>query len=194
MTAEIQKPAPDFKAMAMINGEFKELQLSDYRGKYLVLLFYPKDFTFVCPTELIAFGDRIEEFRKLNAEVIGVSVDTEYVHLAWWKTARNEGGSAGIQMPLIADVTRQMCIDYDVLLDEGVALRGAFVIDPEGTLRQKTVNDLPVGRNVDETLRVIEALQFNAEHGEVCPANWTPGAATITPEPEASKSYFSSVS
>lgn len=190
MSARVQQPAPDFKADAVVNGEFKSIALSDYKGKYLVLFFYPLDFTFVCPTEILAFGDRLDEFKKIGAEVAAVSVDSKFSHLAWWKTPRKEGGIAGVGYPLIADLTKKISADYGVLLDGGIALRGLFIIDPKGTVRQITINDLPIGRSVDETLRLIQALQFNEKHGEVCPANWTPGKDTIKPDPEKSKEFF----
>lgn len=191
MAARVQHPAPDFKATAVIDGDFKDISLSDYRGKYVVLLFYPLDFTFVCPTEILAFSDRLAEFHALGAEVIAVSVDSKFSHLAWLNTPRADGGIEGVAYPLVADITKSISADYGVLIDgEGIALRGLFVIDPVGTLRIATVHDLPIGRSVDETVRVIMALQFNAVHGEVCPANWEPGSLTIKAEPAASKEYF----
>ena len=191
MTAQVTKPAPDFSAEAVLNGEFKQVKLSDYRGKYVILFFYPLDFTFVCPTELVAFSDHLDEFTRRGCEVVGVSVDSKFSHLAWLNTPRADGGIEGVAYPLVADITKSISTDYGVLIDgEGIALRGLFVIDPVGNLRIATVHDLPIGRSVDETLRVIKALQFNAIHGEVCPANWEPGSATIKPEPDASKEYF----
>jgi len=194
----IQKPAPAFKETALVGQNFKEVTLSDFSGKYLVLLFYPLDFTFVCPTEIIAFSDRIEEFKKLNTEIVGISVDSKYSHLAWVNTPRKEGGLGKINYPLIADITKKMSRAYDVLIeegeDEGVTLRGLFLIDPKGILRQITKNDLPVGRSVDETIRLIQAFQFVDTHGdEVCPANWKPGDASMTSKPQESKAYFSKV-
>jgi len=191
MAAKVQKPAPDFKSNAVVDGQFKEIQLSDYKGKYLVLFFYPLDFTFVCPTEIIAFSDRINEFKKLDTEVIGVSVDSHFSHLAWINTPRKQGGLGEMKYPLLADLTKQISKDYGVLLeDAGIALRGLFIIDPKGIVRQITINDLPVGRSVDETLRLVEAFQFVDKHGEVCPANWKKGSATIKPDPQGSKEYF----
>eukprot|EP01135_Chromosphaera_perkinsii_P004209 Nk52_evm28s271 gene=Nk52_evmTU28s271 len=190
--AVIQKPAPQFEADAVVNGEFKKIKLSDYKGKYVVFFFYPLDFTFVCPTEIVAFSDAAEEFRKLNVEVIACSIDSKFSHLAWTKTPRKEGGLGPMNIPLVSDLTKQISRDYGVLLEEeGIALRGLFIIDDKGILRQITVNDLPVGRSVDETLRLIQAFQFTDEYGEVCPANWKPGKATMVPEPEKSKNYFS---
>lgn len=191
MAARVQHSAPDFKATAVVNGEFKDISLFDYRGKYVVVFFYPLDFTFVCPTEILAFSDRLDEFKALGAEVIAVSIDSKFSHLAWLNTPRADGGIQGVRYPLVADVTKRISQAYGVLIeDEGIALRGLFVIDPEGKVRIATIHDLPIGRSVDETLRVIKALQFNAEHGEVCPANWTPGADTIVPDPDSSKQYF----
>ncbi|MCB9832375.1 MAG: peroxiredoxin [Planctomycetes bacterium] len=192
MTARVQHPAPDFKCQAMINGEFKELSLGDFKGKYVCLFFYPLDFTFVCPTEILAFSDRSDEFKAIGAEVVGASIDSHFSHLAWWKTPRNEGGIAKVTIPLLADTTKQISRDYGVLIENaGIALRGLFIIDPEGVVRHITINDLPIGRSVDEALRVIQALQYHKEHGEVCPINWKPGAATIKPNPKDSKEYFS---
>jgi alkyl hydroperoxide reductase subunit AhpC len=193
MLAQVQKPAPPFTATAVVNEEFKSISLADYQGKYVVLFFYPLDFTFVCPTEIIAFSDRIKDFHDRNAEVIGVSVDSQYSHLAWIKTPRSEGGLGGLQYPLVADLTKKISSDYGVLLESGVALRGLFLIDKGGIIRHITINDLPIGRSVDETIRVLDALQFFEKHGEVCPANWKPGAATLKPDPKGSKEYFQKV-
>jgi len=191
MSVLTAKPAPDFTAQAVMeDGSFKEIKLSDYRGKYVVLFFYPLDFTFVCPTEIIAFSDRVEEFAKLNTQVIGVSVDSHFSHLAWRNTDRNEGGIGQIQYPLVADLNKKIAADYDVLLDDGIALRGLFLIDKEGVVQHQVVNHLPLGRSVDETLRMVKAAQFVEEHGEVCPANWQEGARTIKPTPEASQEFF----
>jgi len=192
LAASVQQPAPAFKAQAVVNGQFKEVKLSDYSGKYVVLFFYPLDFTFVCPTEIIAFSDRIEEFKKLNTEVIGVSVDSHFSHLAWINQPRKTGGLGGLNYPLVADLTKQISRDYGVLLENaGIALRGLFIIDPKGVVRQVTINDLPVGRSVDETLRLVQAFQFTDKHGEVCPANWKEGSATINPA--KANDYFSKV-
>ena len=190
MSARVQTVAPDFRCQAMTNGQLGELALSDYRGKWVVLFFYPLDFTFVCPTELIAFSDRRREFDALGAQLIAASVDSAYTHLAWWNTPRSEGGIGELEIPILADLNKQVARDYGVLLDEGVALRGLFLIDPEGVVRHITINDLPIGRSVDETLRVLQAAQFAAKHGEVCPADWKPGSATIKPDPEGSREFF----
>ncbi|XP_052127041.1 peroxiredoxin 1 [Frankliniella occidentalis] len=190
---KIPAPAPDFKGTAVLNNEFKELSLKDFRGKYVVLFFYPLDFTFVCPTELIAFSDRIKEFDAINCAVVGCSCDSHFSHLAFIQRSRKEGGLGGLNYPLLADYKKEIARDYDVLLeDDGIPLRGLFIIDKEGKLRQKTVNDLPVGRSVDEVLRLVKAFQFVEEHGEVCPANWQPGSKTIKADPQGSQSYFQS--
>uniref|UniRef100_A0A182K6H4 thioredoxin-dependent peroxiredoxin n=1 Tax=Anopheles christyi TaxID=43041 RepID=A0A182K6H4_9DIPT len=190
--AQVQHPAPSFKGTAVVNNDFREIKLEDYKGKYLVLFFYPLDFTFVCPTEIIAFSDRINEFKELNTEVIGVSVDSHFSHLAWVNMPRKAGGLGKLEYPLLADLTKQISADYGVLLKDGISLRGLFIIDPAGVVRQITINDLPVGRSVDETLRLIKAFQFVEKHGEVCPANWEPktNAATIKPNPKDSREYF----
>ena len=179
MPAFVTKEAPDFTADAVVNNEFKTIKLSDYRGKYVVLFFYPLDFTFVCPTEIIAFSDKIEEFRKRGADVLGVSVDSKFSHLAWIRTPRADGGLGGLKYPLVSDITKKISTDYGVLLDGGVALRGTFLIDKNGILRHALINDLPLGRNIDESIRMLDALHFFEQHGEVCPANWKPGALTI---------------
>ncbi|KAB0338130.1 hypothetical protein FD755_025339 [Muntiacus reevesi] len=173
--AHLGKPAPEFQATAVVDGAFKEVKLSDYKGKYIV-----------------AFSDRAAEFHKLNCEVLGVSVDSQFTHLAWINTPRKEGGLGPLNIPLLADVTRKLSSDYGVLKeDEGVAYRGLFVIDSKGVLRQVTVNDLPVGRSVDEALRLVQASWYTDEHGEVCPTSWTPGSDTIKPNVDDSKEYFS---
>ncbi|KAG6927895.1 peroxiredoxin 4, partial [Chelydra serpentina] len=181
--AKISKPAPYWEGTAVINGEFKELKLTDYQGKYLVFFFYPLDFTFVCPTEIIAFSDRIEEFRAINTEVVACSIDSQFTHLAWINTPRKRGGLGPLKIPLLSDLTHQISKDYGVYLeDQGHALRGLFIIDDKRVLRQITMNDLPVGRSVDETLRLVQAFQYTDKHGEVCPAGWKPGSETIKPE------------
>ncbi|MBO0701251.1 MAG: peroxiredoxin [Zavarzinella sp.] len=179
MPAFVTKEAPDFTADAVVNSEFRTVRLSDYKGKYVVLFFYPLDFTFVCPTEIIAFSDKIDEFHKRGCEVIGVSVDSKFCHLAWIKTPRADGGLGGLRYPLVSDLTKSISADYGVLMESGVALRGTFLIDRNGVLRHILINDLPLGRNIDETIRMIDALHFFEQHGEVCPANWKPGALSI---------------
>ena len=191
MAVLVGKNAPDFTATAVVGGDFKQVKLSDYRGKYVVLFFYPMDFTFVCPTELHAFQEKLDHFKKLNTEVIAVSVDSEFSHLAWLNTKRDDGGIQGVTYPIVSDINKTISRDYDVLIpDAGVALRGAFLIDKQGKVRQETVNDLPLGRSVDEMLRLVEALQFTEEHGEVCPANWKKGEKTMKPDQAGLKSYF----
>ncbi|CAI9726714.1 peroxiredoxin-2-like isoform X2 [Octopus vulgaris] len=188
---KLAQKAPEFKGMAVVNGEFKTIQLSDFKGKYLVLFFYPLDFTFVCPTEITAFSDRMEEFKKINCEVVACSTDSHYSHLAWINTPRKQGGLGEMKIPLLADKTLKIASDYGCLKeDEGISFRGLFIIDEKGVLRQITINDLPVGRSVDETLRLVQAFQFTDEHGEVCPVGWKPGSNTMKPDPKGSKEYF----
>ncbi|PIK34620.1 putative peroxiredoxin-1 [Apostichopus japonicus] len=177
----VQQPAPDFEGTAVVNGEFKNISLKDYKGKYLVLLFYPLDFTFVCPTEIIAFSQKASEFRQVNTQVIGISVDSQFSHLAWINTPKKEGGLGSLNFPLLSDLQKKISRDYGVLLeDAGVALRGLFLIDPDGMVRHMSVNDLPVGRSVEEVLRLVKAFQFVETHGEVCPAGWQPDAETVS--------------
>ncbi|CAL8068928.1 unnamed protein product [Calicophoron daubneyi] len=184
--------APDFCGKAVVGDEFKDIKLSDYKGKYVFLLFYPLDFTFVCPTELIAFSDEIEKFTSRNAVVIGCSTDSIYSHLHWTKMERKVGGLGKMNIPLLSDNNLRISRAYGVLDEEtGTAFRGLFLIDPQGRLRQMTINDNPVGRSVDEALRLLDAFQFHEAHGEVCPANWRPNAKTIKPDPTGALSYFS---
>jgi peroxiredoxin (alkyl hydroperoxide reductase subunit C) len=176
--AKVGQAAPDFDMPSTKNMEKldENVKLSDYEGKWVVLLFYPLDFTFVCPTELTTFSDRYEDFVGIGADVIGVSTDSVHSHRAWLKTPRDKGGVEGLQYPLASDITKQVARDYGVLIeDKGVALRGLFVIDPEGTLRYAVIHDLNVGRSADETLRVIQALQT----GGLCQAEWRPGQETL---------------
>jgi len=193
--ASIGSPAPSFEEEAVIGQDFKAVKLSDYKGKYLVLFFYPLDFTFVCPTELLGFSDRIKEFHDIQTEVLGVSVDSKYAHLAWLNTPRKAGGLGGaLNYPLVSDLRKKMARDYGVLIPgTGHTLRGLFVINPQGVVVQITKNDNPVGRNVDEVLRLVKAFQYVDQHGEVCPVNWVPGAATMKPEPKASLAFFEKV-
>ncbi len=187
----VQQVAPDFTAQAVMpDGSFKELKLSDFRGKYIILFFYPLDFTFVCPTEIIAFSDAIDEFEQRNVQVIGASVDSHYSHFAWRNTPRDAGGIGAIKYPLVADLNKKISESYGVLLEGGVALRGLFLIDKEGVVRHELINDLPLGRNVDEAIRVVDALQFHEQNGEVCPANWKKGAKSMKADPEGSKEFF----
>ena len=179
MAVLVGKQAPDFTATAVYgNNEIKELKLSDFKGKYVVLFFYPLDFTFVCPSEIIAFDHRLEEFKQRGVEVIGCSIDSQFSHLAWKSTPVKDGGIGQVGFPMVADVKHEICRAYDVELEPaGVALRASFLVDKAGTVRHQVVNDLPLGRDIDEMLRVIDALQFTEEHGEVCPAGWKKGDA-----------------
>ncbi|KAK0429313.1 hypothetical protein QR680_011312 [Steinernema hermaphroditum] len=190
--AFIGQPAPEFTTKAVVDGDFHSVSLSDYKGKYVVLFFYPLDFTFVCPTEIIAFSDRHEEFKKLGVQLLACSTDSHFSHLAWIEQPRKEGGLGPMNIPVLADTSHKISSDYGVLLEgEGIAYRGLFIIDPKGIVRQITINDLPVGRSVDETLRLVQAFQFTDKHGEVCPAGWEPGQDTIKPGIKESKEYFS---
>lgn len=178
MSVLVGKQAPDFKAEAVLpDGSFAEISLADYRGKYVVLFFYPLDFTFVCPTEIIAFDHRNPQFAAKNVQVLGVSVDSKFSHWAWRNTKVKDGGIGEVTYPLVADITKQIARDYDVLVDNSVALRGSFLIDREGVVQHQVINNLPLGRNIDEMLRMVDALQFHEEHGEVCPAGWEEGKA-----------------
>ena len=190
MAVHVQKEAPGFTATAVVHEEFKQVSLSDYRGKYVVLFFYPLDFTFVCPTEIIAFSDRIADFHNRNTEVVGVSIDSQFSHLAWIQMPRAKGGLGELKYPLVSDLTKKISADYGILLDGGVALRGLFILDKEGIVRHITINDLPLGRGVDEAIRVLDAWQHFEKYGEVCPADWKPGALTIKPGVKESKAYF----
>ena len=192
MSVLVNKQAPEFSAQAVVNGQFQTVNLSDYKGKkYVVLFFYPMDFTFVCPTELHAFQDKLAEFKKRDVEVIGASVDSHFSHFAWVTTPKSQGGIQGVEYPLLADITKSIARDYDVLLEEdGVALRGLFLIDKEGVVQHQVVNNLPLGRNVDEVLRMVDALQFFEKNGEVCPANWKAGDESMVPDSDGLKKYF----
>ena len=196
MSVLVGRKAPSFTAQAVINGGeiVGDFSLDQFAGKYVMLFFYPKDFTFVCPTELFAFQEKLEEFKSRNVEVIGVSTDTEQSHWGWLQLDKNKGGINGITYPLVADTNKTISANYDVLVgdwdfnDEGemiahgelIAYRGLFLIDKKGVVRHQLVNDLPLGRNVDEALRMIDALQFFEDNGEVCPANWSKGDAGLT--------------
>lgn len=191
MAAFVTQPAPDFKAKALVNGEFKEISLSDYRGKKVVLFFYPLDFTFVCPTEILAFSDAHKEFEARNTQVIGVSVDSHFSHWAWANTPRKEGGIHGVTFPLVSDLNKTISQDYGVLLPAGISLRGLFIINTKGELKHITVNHNDLGRNVDEVLRLLDAIDFTEEHGEVCPANWHKGEKAMKPTFDGLKAYAS---
>jgi len=194
MSLRVGEEAPDFSATAVYDQEFKEVTLSGLRGKWVVLFFYPLDFTFVCPTEITAFSDRYQDFSALNTEILGVSVDSKHCHLAWIQTPRNEGGIGDINYPLVSDLKREICQAYNVLNDDGEADRGLFLINPEGVVMHTTVNKAPVGRNVDETLRILQGYQYVAANpDEVCPANWAPGEETMLEDPKGSKEYFSAL-
>ncbi|KAJ0480662.1 putative thioredoxin-dependent peroxiredoxin [Helianthus annuus] len=188
--------APDFEAEAVFDQEFINVKLSDYIGKkYVILFFYPLDFTFVCPTEITAFSDRYAEFEKINTEILGVSVDSVFSHLAWVQTDRKSGGLGDLNYPLISDVTKSISKAFNVLIeDQGIALRGLFIIDKEGVIQHSTINNLAIGRSVDETLRTLQALQFVQENpDEVCPAGWKPGEKSMKPDPKGSKEYFAAI-
>ncbi|PZV05498.1 MAG: peroxiredoxin [Leptolyngbya sp.] len=187
--------APDFSATAVVDQNFKIVKLSDYRGRYVVLFFYPLDFTFVCPTEIAAFSDRYDEFKALHAEILGISVDSEFAHLAWIQTERKLGGVGDLNYPLVSDIKKEISADYNVLdPDSGVALRGLFIIDRDGVLQHATINNLAFGRKVDETLRVLQAIQHvQANPDEVCPVDWQPGDKTMNPDPVKSREFFAGV-
>ena len=187
----VTKEAPDFAAQAVMpENNFAELKLSDYRGKYVVLFFYPLDFTFVCPSEIIAFDKQIDAFKEKGCEVIGVSIDSHFSHWAWKNTPVEKGGIGNVQYPLVSDIKKQISRDYGVLLDDSVALRGLFLIDKTGVVRHAVINDLPLGRNVDEALRMLDALQYTEKHGEVCPANWKRGSDGMKPTADGVASYL----
>ena len=191
MTAQVTMQAPDFTAQAVMpDNTFKELTLSSYRGKYIILFFYPLDFTFVCPSEIIAFDRDLSKFQDRNCQIIGASIDSQFTHLAWKNTPVEAGGIGNVRFPLVADLNKQIARDYGVLHDESVALRGLFLIDREGIIRHAVINDLALGRSVDEALRVLDALRFHEEHGEVCPANWKPGEEAMKPTAEGVAEYL----
>ena len=207
MSVLVGKKAPDFNAQAVVNGAeiISDFTLSQFKGKYVILFFYPKDFTFVCPSELFAFQEQLEDFKSKNVEVIGVSTDTEQSHWGWLQMPKNKGGIEGVTYPLVADTNKTISYNYDVLAgdfdwnDEGqmitegelIAYRGLFLIDKEGVVRHQLVNDLPLGRNVNEAMRMVDALQHLEEHGEVCPANWVKGADAMTATHEGVADYLS---
>ena len=191
----VGNPAPDFSAEAVFDQEFVNVTLSQYKGeKYVVMFFYPLDFTFVCPTEITAFSDRYDEFAELGCEVLGISVDSQFSHLAWVQTDRKEGGLGDLRYPLVSDLKKEISEKFQVLSDEGVALRGLFIVDKEGVIQHSTINNLAFGRSVDETLRTLQAIQYVQNNpDEVCPAGWKPGSATMKPDPEGSKEYFAAL-
>lgn len=193
MAVLVGKPAPDFTAVAVMgNNEINEnFNLSKHiKGKAAVVFFYPLDFTFVCPSEIIAFDHRLDEFKKRKVEVIGVSIDSHFTHLAWKNTPVNNGGIGQVKYPLVADIKHEICKAYDVEETGGVAFRGSFLIDKKGMVRHQVVNDLPLGRNIDEMIRMVDALQFHEEHGEVCPAGWSKGKAGMDASTEGVAKYL----
>lgn len=190
MSRLIGNPAPYFKAEALVNGASKTISLDDYKGKWKVLFFYPLDFTFVCPTELVAYSEAADKFKSMNCELIACSVDSFFSHLAWTKQPRNDGGLGEVKYPIIADLDKKVARDYEVLVNDGVALRGLFIIDDNNVVQHSTINNLSVGRNVEETLRLVEAYQHTAKSGEVCPANWKKGSDTMKPDTAGSKAWF----
>jgi alkyl hydroperoxide reductase subunit AhpC len=191
-----RQKAPFWSATAVLNEKFIKINTEEYKGKYLILLFYPFDFTYVCPTELIAFSEATAQFQELDAQVVGVSTDSHFTHLAWLKTPRSQGGVGKLKFPLVADISKKISRAFGVLVEDetdelfGAALRGLFIIDDKGIIRSYTVNDAAVGRSVDETLRLVSAFKYADLHGEVCPANWKPGKGTIKPDQEKKNEYF----
>ncbi len=193
MSIQVSRPVPTFEAKAVMpdNTIKEDFKLEDYRGKYVVLFFWPYDFTFVCPTEILEFNKKLSRFEEKNVQVIGCSTDSHHSHLAWKNQEVKLGGIGNIQYPMVADFDKSISFEYGVLLEEsGQALRGSFLIDKEGVLQHAVINNLPLGRNIDEMLRMIDALQFSEEHGEVCPAGWTPGDDTMKEEQESLLEYF----
>lgn len=192
MSVLVGKKAPNFKAKAVVRNQIiEDFSLSSFSGKYVILFFYPLDFTFVCPTELHAFQDQLHEFEKRNTQIIGCSVDSPYAHQAWINTPKSKGGIQGVTYPLIADLSKSIAQDYDVLIpEEGIAYRGLFLIDKAGIVRHQVVNDLPLGRSIEETLRILDALLYFEKHGEVCPANWKIGQESMQPTSAGLEKYF----
>jgi alkyl hydroperoxide reductase subunit AhpC len=190
MDSVVGRVIPPFKAQACANGEFTEVDSAKFKGKWTVLLFYPLDFTFVCPTEIVAYDGAADRFAKLGATVYGVSVDSHFTHRVYLKTSRAEGGIEGVRMTLIADLGGKIASSLGILSEGGIALRGLFIIDPDGVIQHATVNNLSVGRSVDETIRLIEAFEYTKAHGEVCPANWKPGAKSMKPTSDGLKDYM----
>lgn len=193
MSVLVGKQAPDFTATTVMpdNSINDKFNLKTYlKGKMGVLFFYPLDFTFVCPSEIIAFDHRLDEFKKRGAEVIGVSVDSHFSHLAWKQVPVEKGGIGNVQYPLVADLTKSIARDYDVLVNDAVAFRGTFLIDKAGVVRHQVINDLPLGRNIDEAIRMVDALLFHEEHGEVCPAGWNKGKKGMKASPEGVAAYL----
>lgn len=190
MAVLVGKEAPEFTATAVFGQDFKDIKLSDFRGKYTLLFFYPLDFTFVCPTELHAFQEKLSEFKERNVEVLGCSIDSHFSHHAWLNTPKGKGGIEGVEYGLVSDIGGNIARDFDVLSEGNVAYRGLFLIDKEGVVRHQVVNDLPLGRSVDEALRVVDALQHTEKYGEVCPANWNKGSEAIQTTHESVGKYL----
>ena len=190
MSTLVTQKAPDFETQGVVGNEFKTIKLSQYQNKWVVLFFYPLDFTFVCPTELLGLSDRVDEFKKLGVEILGCSVDSKFSHLNWMKQPVKDGGIEGLKYPLLEDLGGAIADLYGVKVGNK-ALRALFLIDPQGTVQHATINNLSVGRSVDETLRVVQAFQWVAQHGdEVCPMDWKPGATTMKPNEAGKKEYF----
>lgn len=192
MSVLVGKKAPGFTAAAVRNNEIVEnYSLSDLKGKYVVLFFYPLDFTFVCPTELHAFNEKLESFKERNVELVAVSVDSAYSHYAWLNTPKNQGGIEGVNYTIVSDINKTISADYDVLVEgEGIAYRGLFLLDKDHVVKHQVVNDLPLGRNVDEVIRLVDALQYVEENGEVCPANWIKGDKAMVATQDGLKEFF----
>ena len=186
----INRSIPEFSVQAFHNGEFKTVTHEDVKGKWSIFLFYPADFTFVCPSEIIAFDHRYQDFKSKGIEVIGVSCDSEFTHLAWKNTPVNAGGIGKVQFPLVSDITKDIARSFDVLFGNAVALRGSFLLDKDGTVRHAVINDLPLGRNIDEMLRMVDTMLFTNEHGEVCPAGWHKGDAGMKADPKGVADYL----
>ncbi|MEK6624213.1 MAG: peroxiredoxin [Bdellovibrionota bacterium] len=189
-TRLVGKKAPEWQTDALVGTEFKTLSSQDFKGKWKVLFFYPLDFTFVCPTEIVAFDEAFAKFQELNCDVLGCSVDSKFSHLAWTKIPLVQGGIGELKIPLLADVTKKIATDFGVLLEDGMALRGLFIIDENDIVQHSTINNLSVGRNVDEILRLVEAFQYAQKYREVCPAGWSRGKEAMKPDPKGSQSWF----
>lgn len=189
----VTQQAPDFTATAVMpdNSMKPDFKLSDYLGRYVIVFFYPLDFTFVCPSEILSFDKALPAFMAKNCEIIGISIDSQFSHWAWKNTPIQQGGIGNIQFPLVADLNKSISRQYGVLLDVGIALRGTFLIDREGIVRHAVINDLPLGRNIDETLRMVDALQFHEKYGDVCPANWEEGKEAMKPTAAGVADYLS---
>ncbi len=187
----VTKEAPDFTADAVYaDMSIAPFTLSKLRGQYVVLFFYPLDFTFVCPSEIIAFDRRLDEFKKRNCEVVSVSIDSQFSHFAWKSTAPKQGGIGNVRFPMVADLTKEIARSYDVLVNDAIAVRGLFLIDKAGIIQHATINNLSIGRNVDEVIRVLDALQFTEKYGDVCPANWHPGEEAMKPSAAGTAEYL----